>query len=123
MMVTCSKDRSIAVWDNMISPNEINLRRVLVGHRAERTRRDQRKVHGDHLHVDRACWVVGCDLCLLEGANEAKQPHRQCYCHVDGLPDGLHACRAHDIVCGELNRSVVDHLSRRLRFGCLLDHV
>ena len=33
MMVTCSKDRSIAVWD-MISPNEINLRRVLVGHRA-----------------------------------------------------------------------------------------
>ena len=33
MMVTCSKDRSIAVWD-MISPSEINLRRVLVGHRA-----------------------------------------------------------------------------------------
>ena len=32
MMVTCSKDRSIAVWD-MISPTEINLRRVLVGHR------------------------------------------------------------------------------------------
>ncbi|XP_040569040.1 F-box/WD repeat-containing protein 1A [Lepeophtheirus salmonis] len=33
MMVTCSKDRSIAVWD-MVSPMEINLRRVLVGHRA-----------------------------------------------------------------------------------------
>lgn len=33
MMVTCSKDRSIAVWD-MISPVDINLRRVLVGHRA-----------------------------------------------------------------------------------------
>merc|ERR1739838_878626 len=33
MMVTCSKDRSIAVWD-MVSPQEINLRRVLVGHRA-----------------------------------------------------------------------------------------
>ena len=33
MMVTCSKDRSIAVWD-MISSTEINLRRVLVGHRA-----------------------------------------------------------------------------------------
>ncbi|XP_050716778.1 beta-TrCP-like isoform X1 [Eriocheir sinensis] len=33
MMVTCSKDRSIAVWD-MVSPAEINLRRVLVGHRA-----------------------------------------------------------------------------------------
>ncbi|CAG0890087.1 unnamed protein product [Darwinula stevensoni] len=33
MMVTCSKDRSIAVWD-MVSPSEINLRRVLVGHRA-----------------------------------------------------------------------------------------
>ena len=32
-MVTCSKDRSIAVWD-MQSPTEINLRRVLVGHRA-----------------------------------------------------------------------------------------
>ena len=32
MMVTCSKDRSIAVWD-MVSPTEINLRRVLVGHR------------------------------------------------------------------------------------------
>jgi F-box and WD-40 domain protein 1/11 len=31
--VTCSKDRSIAVWD-MVSPQEINLRRVLVGHRA-----------------------------------------------------------------------------------------
>lgn len=28
-----SKDRSIAVWD-MVSPREINLRRVLVGHRA-----------------------------------------------------------------------------------------
>ncbi|CAD5124426.1 DgyrCDS12709 [Dimorphilus gyrociliatus] len=33
IMVTCSKDRSIAVWD-MQSPREINLRRVLVGHRA-----------------------------------------------------------------------------------------
>ncbi|KRY08032.1 F-box/WD repeat-containing protein 1A [Trichinella patagoniensis] len=33
MMVTCSKDRSIAVWD-MVSPTVINLRRVLVGHRA-----------------------------------------------------------------------------------------
>jgi len=29
VMVTCSKDRSIAVWD-MVSPTEINLRRVLV---------------------------------------------------------------------------------------------
>lgn len=28
-----SKDRSIAVWD-MVSPQEINMRRVLVGHRA-----------------------------------------------------------------------------------------
>jgi len=33
MMVTCSKDRSIAVWD-MVAAAEINLRRVLVGHRA-----------------------------------------------------------------------------------------
>nr|CAB3226472.1 betaTrCP beta-transducin repeat-containing homolog protein [Phallusia mammillata] len=33
LMVTCSKDRSIAVWD-MVSPKEINMRRVLVGHRA-----------------------------------------------------------------------------------------
>lgn len=33
MMVTCSKDRSIAVWD-MASPTDITLRRVLVGHRA-----------------------------------------------------------------------------------------
>ncbi|CAI4221593.1 unnamed protein product [Auanema sp. JU1783] len=33
VMVTCSKDRSIAVWD-MVSPREINMRRVLVGHRA-----------------------------------------------------------------------------------------
>lgn len=33
IMVTCSKDRSIAVWD-MQSSTEINLRRVLVGHRA-----------------------------------------------------------------------------------------
>ncbi|EDV22800.1 uncharacterized protein TRIADDRAFT_50617 [Trichoplax adhaerens] len=33
MMVTCSKDRNIAVWD-MKSPTEINLRKVLVGHRA-----------------------------------------------------------------------------------------
>ncbi|XP_074640550.1 F-box/WD repeat-containing protein 1A-like isoform X2 [Tubulanus polymorphus] len=33
IMVTCSKDRSIAVWD-MQSPREINLRRVLLGHRA-----------------------------------------------------------------------------------------
>lgn len=32
-MVTCSKDRSIAVWD-MASPTDITLRRVLVGHRA-----------------------------------------------------------------------------------------
>src|SRR5271156_5716002 len=32
-MVTCSKDRSIAVWD-MVSASEINLRRTLVGHRA-----------------------------------------------------------------------------------------
>lgn len=31
--VTCSKDRSIAVWD-MNSPRDITLRRVLVGHRA-----------------------------------------------------------------------------------------
>ncbi|GMT05136.1 hypothetical protein PENTCL1PPCAC_27310, partial [Pristionchus entomophagus] len=33
IMVTCSKDRSIAVW-TMVSPKEINLRRVLLGHRA-----------------------------------------------------------------------------------------
>ncbi|KAF2347276.1 Sulfotransferase domain [Trinorchestia longiramus] len=33
LLVTCSKDRSIAVWD-MVSASEINLRRVLVGHRA-----------------------------------------------------------------------------------------
>lgn len=33
LMVTCSKDRSIAVWD-MTSQTEISLRRVLVGHRA-----------------------------------------------------------------------------------------
>jgi F-box and WD-40 domain protein 1/11 len=33
LMVTCSKDRSIAVWD-MQSATDINLRRVLVGHRA-----------------------------------------------------------------------------------------
>ncbi|MFH4981799.1 hypothetical protein AB6A40_008508 [Gnathostoma spinigerum] len=33
MMVTCSKDRSIAVWD-MFNSQEINLRRILVGHRA-----------------------------------------------------------------------------------------
>jgi F-box and WD-40 domain protein 1/11 len=32
-MVTCSKDRSIAVWQ-MNSPNDITIRRVLVGHRA-----------------------------------------------------------------------------------------
>lgn len=32
-MVTCSKDRSIAVWD-MASATDITLRRVLVGHRA-----------------------------------------------------------------------------------------
>lgn len=31
--ILSSKDRSIAVWD-MISPQEINMRRVLVGHRA-----------------------------------------------------------------------------------------
>eukprot|EP00061_Rhincodon_typus_P006756 g27739.t1 len=33
MMVTCSKDRSIAVWD-MSTSTDITLRRVLVGHRA-----------------------------------------------------------------------------------------
>uniref|UniRef100_A0A0N4ZXJ5 F-box domain-containing protein n=1 Tax=Parastrongyloides trichosuri TaxID=131310 RepID=A0A0N4ZXJ5_PARTI len=33
VMVTCSKDRSIAVWD-IFSPTDIQLRRVLVGHRA-----------------------------------------------------------------------------------------
>lgn len=33
IMVTCSKDRSIAAWD-MVSPTDINLRRVLMGHRA-----------------------------------------------------------------------------------------
>ncbi|CCD66391.1 F-box/WD repeat-containing protein lin-23 [Caenorhabditis elegans] len=33
IMVTCSKDRSIAVWD-MVSPRDITIRRVLVGHRA-----------------------------------------------------------------------------------------
>ncbi|CAF0739046.1 unnamed protein product [Didymodactylos carnosus] len=32
-MVTCSKDRSIAVWE-MVSPTDITIRRVLVGHRA-----------------------------------------------------------------------------------------
>lgn len=33
IMVTCSKDRSIAVWD-IVSAKEINLKRVLLGHRA-----------------------------------------------------------------------------------------
>ena len=35
LMVTCSKDRSIAVW-NINSPVDIALRRVLVGHRYDR---------------------------------------------------------------------------------------
>ena len=46
-MVTCSKDRSIAVWD-MISPTEINLRRVLVGHRLAKYRR--RKLQNTGMH-------------------------------------------------------------------------
>ena len=33
IMITCSKDRSIAVWD-LQSATDITLRRVLVGHRA-----------------------------------------------------------------------------------------
>ena len=33
IMITCSKDRSIAVWD-LNSPTDISLKRVLVGHRA-----------------------------------------------------------------------------------------
>ena len=33
LMVTCSKDRQIIVWD-MHSPNDIQIRRTLVGHRA-----------------------------------------------------------------------------------------
>jgi len=33
MMVTCSKDKSIAVWE-MVHPEEINLRRELLGHEA-----------------------------------------------------------------------------------------
>ena len=33
IMITCSKDRSIAVWD-LNSATDITLRRVLVGHRA-----------------------------------------------------------------------------------------
>ena len=33
IMITCSKDRTIAVWD-LNSATDITLRRVLVGHRA-----------------------------------------------------------------------------------------
>ena len=33
MMVTCSKDRSIAIWD-MITPKKIEMKQVIMGHRA-----------------------------------------------------------------------------------------
>ena len=33
LMVTCSKDRQIIVWD-MHSPHDIQIKRTLVGHRA-----------------------------------------------------------------------------------------
>ena len=33
MMVTCSKDRKIIVWD-MHSPTDIQIKRTLVGHKA-----------------------------------------------------------------------------------------
>ncbi|KAI6191952.1 hypothetical protein M3Y97_00283700 [Aphelenchoides bicaudatus] len=62
MLVTCSKDRSIAVWD-MVSPQEINLRRVLVGHRAA-----VNVVDFDHIYIvsasgDRTIKVWNADTC------------------------------------------------------------
>ncbi|XP_029843909.1 F-box/WD repeat-containing protein 1A isoform X3 [Ixodes scapularis] len=120
MMVTCSKDRSIAVWD-MVAPREINLRRVLVGHRAAVNVVDFDERYVVSASGDRTIKVWGTPNCEFVRTLNGHKRGIACLQYRDRLVvsgSSDNTIRLWDIECGACLRVLEGHeeLVRCIRF-------
>lgn len=120
MMVTCSKDRSIAVWD-MVSAAEINLRRVLVGHRAAVNVVDFDEKYIVSASGDRTIKVWSTDTCEFIRTLNGHRRGIACLQYRDRLVvsgSSDNTIRLWDIECGSCLRVLEGHeeLVRCIRF-------
>lgn len=119
-MVTCSKDRSIAVWD-MVSASEINLRRVLVGHRAAVNVVDFDQRYIVSASGDRTIKVWNTDTCEFVRTLNGHRRGIACLQYRDRLVvsgSSDNTIRLWDIECGACLRVLEGHeeLVRCIRF-------
>ncbi|KAI1724271.1 WD domain, g-beta repeat domain-containing protein [Ditylenchus destructor] len=120
MLVTCSKDRSIAVWD-MVSPQEIDLRRVLVGHRAAVNVVDFDERYIVSASGDRTIKVWSADTCEFVRTLNGHKRGIACLQYRDRLivsGSSDYSIRLWDIECGTCLRVLEGHeeLVRCIRF-------
>ena len=120
MLVTCSKDRSIAVWD-MASPHEIDIRRVLVGHRAAVNVVDFDQRYIVSASGDRTIKVWNASTCEFVRTLNGHKRGIACLQYRDRLivsGSSDFTIRLWDIECGNCLRTLEGHeeLVRCIRF-------